>query len=82
MEWLTEKFSAQHGLDVRFTGDGRNTALDDDQRYLLFRAARELLTNVVKHSGARHVKVELNRKRGSLHLEVSDDGNGFTPGGA
>ena len=42
-----------------------------------FRIAQEALTNVVRHSQARAVKVELSRKNGHLHLTVRDNGIGF-----
>jgi signal transduction histidine kinase len=36
----------------------------------------ELLTNVAKHSGARHAAVELTERDGRLRLVVRDDGRG------
>ena len=44
---------------------------------LLYRAARELLTNIVKHAHATTVKVELRRSEGRIVLTVDDDGAGF-----
>ncbi|MGZ6779140.1 MAG: sensor histidine kinase [Mycobacterium sp.] len=46
---------------------------------LLYRAARELLTNVGKHAGATTVQVALRRKGNRLALTVADDGRGFDP---
>jgi two-component system NarL family sensor kinase len=46
---------------------------------LLHRAARELLTNVGKHAGAKTVHVALKRKGNRLKLTVADDGRGFDP---
>jgi signal transduction histidine kinase len=39
-------------------------------------SAAELLTNVAKHSGARHVTLEAVHVPGLLRIRVSDDGNG------
>jgi PAS domain S-box-containing protein len=44
----------------------------------LYRITQEALHNVVKHAGARHVKVSLCCE-GGVCLEVSDDGAGFDP---
>ena len=44
---------------------------------LLLTAARELVTNVVKHAQARTVSIELAREAGTATLRVSDDGVGM-----
>jgi signal transduction histidine kinase len=44
-----------------------------------YRIAQEALTNVVKHSGARHCAVTLALD-GALHFEVADDGRGLPQG--
>jgi len=46
---------------------------------LLYRAARELLTNVVKHADATHVLVRLERDDQWITLSVIDNGSGFDP---
>ncbi|MBE3598841.1 MAG: sensor histidine kinase [Limnochordaceae bacterium] len=44
----------------------------------VFRIAQEALTNVLRHSGARHVRVRLSCPEGQpLELVVEDDGRGF-----
>jgi two-component system NarL family sensor kinase len=50
-----------------------------DHDRLLMRAARELLLNVAKHSGARTVSIELRQREDSVALVVHDDGSGFDP---
>jgi len=50
-----------------------------DSQALLYRAARELMTNVGKHAHASTVKVELRRDRDRILLTVDDDGAGFDP---
>jgi signal transduction histidine kinase len=42
-----------------------------------FRVAQEALTNVVRHSQARNVKLKLSHRNGRLHLSIRDDGVGF-----
>ena len=44
---------------------------------VLFRAAQEILRNVVTHSRAREVSVAVRRAAGSATLVVDDDGRGF-----
>ncbi|MFC1657734.1 sensor histidine kinase, partial [Candidatus Moduliflexota bacterium] len=45
--------------------------------YLIY---KEAMTNILKHAGASRVDVTLTGKGGRLHLDISDDGKGFTPG--
>jgi PAS domain S-box-containing protein len=60
------------------------TAIDPDIGSLpkplqtsVYRIVQESLSNAHKHSGARHVHIELHRSAGSLHVTVRDDGCGF-----
>lgn len=46
---------------------------------LLYRAARELLTNAAKHARATNVRVDLARSGDRVVLTVADDGIGFDP---
>jgi signal transduction histidine kinase len=43
----------------------------------LFRVTQEALGNAVKHSGARHVHVDLTAAPSRLELTIADDGKGF-----
>ena len=43
----------------------------------LYRIAQEALSNAVRHSGARTVRVELRTERERLRLRISDDGRGL-----
>jgi len=43
----------------------------------LFRVVQEALTNVVKHAGARSVRVTLVRDERAVRLRIQDDGVGF-----
>ena len=44
---------------------------------VLYRIAQEALHNVVKHAGARQVRVELDGTREAIRLRIEDDGRGF-----
>ena len=44
----------------------------------IFRVVQEAANNVAKHSGASEMRLRLHRVDSELHLEVSDNGIGFT----
>lgn len=50
---------------------------DPALRRAVLLAHREMLHNVVQHSGATHATVRLTVERGTVTLEVVDNGRGF-----
>ena len=53
-------------------------ALPSETSAALFRIAQELLTNVMRHAAASHVRMRLYQDDGRITLEVTDNGNGIT----
>jgi signal transduction histidine kinase len=45
----------------------------------LFRTTQEAITNVVRHSGASHLRITLACKNGVFREEIVDNGRGFDP---
>jgi PAS domain S-box-containing protein len=81
VEWLVERMRLEHDLVVRLTLDGNKYNLDEDVRYALFSALRELLINVVKHSHALSASLSIQQVADNLELRVADEGTGFDPAG-
>jgi signal transduction histidine kinase/ligand-binding sensor domain-containing protein len=48
-----------------------------DIRHNLFLAVKEALNNIVKHAGAREVRLGVDVSNGKLRVVVTDDGQGF-----
>jgi two-component system sensor histidine kinase UhpB len=57
--------------------DSIDDALNNEQASHLYRIAQEILTNILKHSQARHVGVRLEHDLHCVRLAVIDDGRGF-----
>jgi len=77
LEWLAEEMERQYGLAVQVQANPIKIPLTAVQSSILFRSARELLFNVVKHAQARTAFVRLEMTDGnSLMLEVEDNGIG------
>lgn len=72
-----EEFQEETGIktDFRFFGD--KSRLDSDIEVTLFRVIQEALTNVKKHSKAKHCVVKLEYGDGKVNMVVIDDGIGF-----
>jgi len=79
LEWVAEQFESQYGLEVSIEDDGQEKPLPSELRIFLFRAVRELLTNVAKHAGARQTTVHLERTGTHIRITVADTGKGFDP---
>ena len=79
LEWLAHEMETQHALQVavEIAPD-----VDPDSPVLgsiLFRSARELLFNVLKHSGTRAARITARTEGDQILLCVSDSGKGFDP---
>ena len=74
---LAEEISDEYGLDVEVVDDGSPKPLEDDARVALYRSAKELMINVVKHSGATKMVIDLSRDEQNIIIGISDDGRGF-----
>jgi two-component system sensor histidine kinase DesK len=55
----------------------RSGTFDPDTEAVLAWCLREAVTNVIRHSGARHCRIRLLERPGEFSLEVTDDGHGF-----
>jgi two-component system NarL family sensor kinase len=68
------------GPEVTVTADVADLPdLDPHTRAVVYRIAREALTNVEKHSRAEQVSVSLDKEDQEIHLQIVDDGRGFDP---
>jgi len=73
--WVTsgipEKFHATLELHPLESG------IPDAIRFSIYRAAQEGLANVLRHSGATQVKLELGQRNDCIRLVLEDNGSGF-----
>ena len=65
------------GYTVDVTTDGMPVGPATDAERVAFGAVRELVANVVKHSGATSVRLALSRADDWITAVVTDDGTGF-----
>jgi PAS domain S-box-containing protein len=77
IEWLAEHYSKEHDINIQVTRDKQPKPLKNEGNIMLFQAVRELLSNIVKHSKATSVKIDIQRACNDIRITVEDNGIGF-----
>jgi PAS domain S-box-containing protein len=77
VEALAEQIRDRHGIQVKCSFEGPLSSLSQDLNVMIFQVVKELLQNVVKHSGARGATIRINEDKESVRTIVADDGEGF-----
>jgi signal transduction histidine kinase len=77
VEELIEQFAARGNLRYHFEATEEDKPLTEQVSTLLYRAARELLLNIIKHAEARNVSIRIDRQEKSVRMVIEDDGKGF-----
>lgn len=77
IEWHVAEF--QRRTEIPCTVEVQEDTFDfsSDQKIAIFRVCQEALTNVARHSQAKHVQVTLVREPAQAILTINDDGLGF-----
>ncbi len=78
-DWLAREMRKKYGLTVHVETAGPVELQSEPLRAFLFRAAQELLFNVVKHARVNEATVRVRRRGQYLCLSVSDRGRGLDP---
>lgn len=78
-EALAETQEILLAADIAFEvkGDGRLPEVSDLTQNILSMCIKEAATNIVKHSRARHCRMEIVRLPTGIGLTIEDDGSGF-----
>jgi signal transduction histidine kinase len=63
--------------ELRLPPDIPHSPLSSEARHNLFLTFEEVLNNVLKHSAASHVKVDVGVRQADFEITVTDDGKGF-----
>ena len=77
--WLANRVRTQHGLTAHLEVRGEMILPSETLAMFLFRAAQEMLFNVVKHAGVRDATIRVRRIGRCVSLSVVDQGRGFDP---
>lgn len=77
LEWLARWMHDKHGLEVNLVSHRKMKPFTTEATLLLFQAVRELLFNVVKHSGVDTVRIDVSQFEDRIVLSIEDEGVGF-----
>lgn len=74
---LSEQMTQKSGIKTDFQTKTHKLNLSQDTSVVLFQSVREILTNVIKHANANHVKVSIDGYDHEIRIIIEDDGAGF-----
>ena len=77
---LTEEVKARNGISFSSSFSGSLKTLDQDMEVMIFQVVKELVQNIVKHSGARKASIRIVEEKDDVKVVVADDGLGFDVG--
>ncbi len=66
-------------INIKTLAFGMDNRLESATEIALYRIVQELLSNILKHSRATQVTIQLNKAGNNLNIVVEDNGTGFDP---
>ena len=79
VEALAQDLERKAGVTCTVSCGLDEEALSQEQSIALYRVVQEALTNVARHTHARHVTISLDVEERDASVEICDDGIGFDP---
>jgi len=77
IEYWVHEVTAGKDIEGRLMLEGEERTLTPSAEACLYQVAKESVSNIVKHSGARSFELTLTYVEKGVALRVSDDGTGF-----
>ncbi len=74
---FTTKINQTKAISIAYKTNMEAYRLENEKEVVIYRAACELITNSVRHSGASRIEIELNKHEKFITLQFSDNGRGF-----
>jgi len=76
--FLVEEINEKFHFDITFINNLEDSIdIDEPKKITLYRAANELILNIIKHSGVKEAKIEFSKNKSAVFLKVEDNGIGF-----
>jgi signal transduction histidine kinase len=79
LRWYTARLQEHSSLQIRVDINGEECDLNDAMKITVFRIIQECLNNIIKHSQATHVNIQVHFEEKNVRISVYDNGIGFDP---
>ena len=77
LEWQVERFIERTKINCKYNFPKEEMTLSNDQSIVVFRIFQEIMTNIIRHSKASNVIIDIEKTDDLCKLRVVDDGIGF-----
>ena len=78
IHWQTVEFQRRTNIDCTFKKENLEEEIGIEVSTAVFRIYQEILTNILRHSGADHVDISIEYDNNKIILSVTDNGKGFS----
>lgn len=79
LAWHINRFSAQTGIKIDFRYSGIDRRFAPAIETVVYRTVQEGLTNIARHAGVLHARVQLLAEHRILIVQIEDQGRGMPP---
>lgn len=80
LSWFFREFEmACRNIKVEKYFSIQESSIPAPLKIIIFRIIQEAANNIVKHANASRIRVTLKKVGGTIHLSISDNGDGFDP---
>jgi PAS domain S-box-containing protein len=77
LEWQAKEFQSKSGIQCELLNNLGDFEINRNISIAVYRIMQEALTNVIRHSAATKVDIQIKRINNHLKLQISDNGVGF-----
>lgn len=77
LRWYIEKQKEKSGIDIEYILDFEEESFSSDHSIVIFRIIQESLTNIIRHSKAKRVLLNIKENDEELVINIIDDGIGI-----
>lgn len=78
IRWYAQECQKRSGIHITINIRKDIPALQKSRAVIAYRIFQEIMTNIINHSRATQVSIQLTKRKGHIYLTVKDNGTGIT----